>query len=45
MNPQPTPGIDATKKLPAKGFKRAWLPLIPLDAGDADKFDALELPG
>jgi len=26
MNPPPTRGIDATKKLPGEGFKRAWPP-------------------
>ena len=25
-------GIDATKKLPGEGFKRAWPPLIKMDA-------------
>jgi len=24
-------GIDATKKLPGKGFKRPWLPPIKMD--------------
>ena len=24
-------GIDATKKLPGEGFKRAWPPLIKMD--------------
>jgi 4-hydroxy-3-polyprenylbenzoate decarboxylase len=31
MNPQLTSGIDATKKLPGEGFKRAWPPLIRMD--------------
>jgi len=26
------PGIDATKKIPAKGFKRPWPPLTKMDA-------------
>ena len=26
-------GIDATKKLPGEGFKRAWPPLIKMDEG------------
>jgi 4-hydroxy-3-polyprenylbenzoate decarboxylase len=25
-------GIDATKKIPGEGFKRAWPPLIKMDA-------------
>jgi 4-hydroxy-3-polyprenylbenzoate decarboxylase len=32
MNPQPTPGIDATRKIPGEGFKRPWPPLIKMDA-------------
>jgi 4-hydroxy-3-polyprenylbenzoate decarboxylase len=31
MNPQLISGIDATKKLPGEGFKRAWPPLIRMD--------------
>jgi 4-hydroxy-3-polyprenylbenzoate decarboxylase len=26
------PSIDATKKIPGEGFKRAWPPLIKMDA-------------
>jgi len=25
------PGMDATKKIPGEGFKRAWPPLIKMD--------------
>jgi 4-hydroxy-3-polyprenylbenzoate decarboxylase len=41
MNPQPTSGIDATKKLPGEGFKRAWPPLIKMDESVKAKVDEL----
>jgi 4-hydroxy-3-polyprenylbenzoate decarboxylase len=31
MNLHPACGIDATKKIPGEGFKRAWPPLIKMD--------------
>ena len=31
MNLQPAYGIDAAKKIPGEGFKRAWPPLIKMD--------------
>ena len=34
-------GIDATKKLPGEGFRRAWPPLIKMDAAVQKKIDAL----
>jgi 4-hydroxy-3-polyprenylbenzoate decarboxylase len=34
-------GIDATKKLPGEGFKRAWPPLIKMDAVVKNKIDSL----
>lgn len=34
-------GIDATKKLPGEGFKRAWPPLIKMDEAVRKKIDAL----
>ena len=34
-------GIDATKKIPGEGFKRAWPPLIKMDAAVLKKIDAL----
>jgi 4-hydroxy-3-polyprenylbenzoate decarboxylase len=34
-------GIDATKKLPGEGFKRAWPPLIKMDEGVQKKIDSL----
>jgi 4-hydroxy-3-polyprenylbenzoate decarboxylase len=34
-------GIDATKKLPGEGFKRAWPPLIKMDEATRKKIDAL----
>jgi 4-hydroxy-3-polyprenylbenzoate decarboxylase len=43
MNHQLTPGIDVTKKLPGEGFKRAWPPLIEMDAQKA-KVDTLFNP-
>ena len=34
-------GIDATKKLPGEGYKRAWPPLIKMDDSVRKKIDAL----
>ena len=34
-------GIDATKKIPGEGFKRAWPPLIKMDEAVKAKIDAL----
>jgi len=34
-------GIDATKKLPGEGFKRAWPPLIKMDASVKAKVEKL----
>jgi 4-hydroxy-3-polyprenylbenzoate decarboxylase len=34
-------GFDATKKLPGEGFKRAWPPLIRMDAGVKAKMEKL----
>jgi 4-hydroxy-3-polyprenylbenzoate decarboxylase len=34
-------GIDATKKLPGEGFKRAWPPLIKMDEAVQKKIDTL----
>ncbi|HKW28274.1 MAG TPA: menaquinone biosynthesis decarboxylase [Verrucomicrobiae bacterium] len=34
-------GIDATKKIPGEGFKRAWPPLIKMDEAVRKKIDAL----
>jgi 4-hydroxy-3-polyprenylbenzoate decarboxylase len=34
-------GIDATKKLPGEGFKRAWPPLIKMDAAVKAKVEKL----
>ena len=31
MNCHHKPGIDATKKIPGEGFKRAWPTLIKMD--------------
>ena len=36
-----TLGIDATKKIPGEGFKRAWPPLIKMDAAVKAKVDSL----
>jgi len=33
--------MDATKKLPGEGFKRAWPPLIKMDESMRKKIDAL----
>ena len=35
---------DATKKIPGEGFKRAWPPLIKMDAAVKVKIDALFKP-
>jgi 4-hydroxy-3-polyprenylbenzoate decarboxylase len=37
-------GIDATKKLPGEGFKRAWPPLIQMDPAVKTKIDRLFNP-
>jgi 4-hydroxy-3-polyprenylbenzoate decarboxylase len=34
-------GIDATKKIPGEGFKRAWPPLIKMDESVKAKVDAI----
>jgi 4-hydroxy-3-polyprenylbenzoate decarboxylase len=34
-------GIDATKKIPGEGFKRAWPPLIKMDESVKAKIDSL----
>ena len=34
-------GIDATKKIPGEGFKRAWPPLIKMEAGVQQRIDTL----
>jgi 4-hydroxy-3-polyprenylbenzoate decarboxylase len=34
-------GIDATKKIPGEGFKRAWPPLIKMDEATRKKIDSL----
>ena len=34
-------GIDATKKIPGEGFKRAWPPLIKMDAAVRAKVEKL----
>ncbi len=34
-------GIDATKKLPGEGFKRAWPPLIRMDEGVKAKIHSM----
>jgi 3-polyprenyl-4-hydroxybenzoate decarboxylase len=34
-------GIDATKKIPGEGFKRAWPPLIRMSDEVSRKIDAL----
>ena len=33
--------IDATKKIPGEGFKRAWPPLIKMDDSVNAKIDSL----
>jgi 4-hydroxy-3-polyprenylbenzoate decarboxylase len=37
-------GIDATKKLPGEGFKRAWPPLIKMDEAVKNKINQLFKP-
>ena len=34
-------GIDATKKIPGEGFKRAWPPLIKMDKRVQEKINTL----
>jgi len=41
MNHQPTPGLDATKKIAGEGFKREWPPLIKMDAAVKAKVEKL----
>ncbi|HXI69014.1 MAG TPA: hypothetical protein VNN22_01520 [Verrucomicrobiae bacterium] len=41
MNPQLAGSMDATKKIPGEGFKRAWPPLIRMDENVRKKVDAL----
>jgi 4-hydroxy-3-polyprenylbenzoate decarboxylase len=41
MNLQPASGNDATKKIPGEGFKRAWPPLIKMDAEMKAKVEKL----
>jgi 4-hydroxy-3-polyprenylbenzoate decarboxylase len=38
------PGFDATRKLPGEGFKRAWPPLIRMDAAVKAKVEELFNP-
>jgi len=44
MNTGSKLGIDATKKLPVEGFKRAWPPLIKMDEVVKTKIDQLFKP-
>jgi 4-hydroxy-3-polyprenylbenzoate decarboxylase len=37
-------GIDATKKIPGEGFKRAWPPLIKMDDAVKNKINQLFKP-
>ena len=37
-------GIDATKKIPGEGFRRAWPPLIKMDAAVKAKVEKLFKP-
>jgi len=41
MNPQPTRGIDTTKKLPGEGHKRGWPLLIKMDESVKAKAEKL----
>ena len=41
MNHQLSWGIDATKKIPGEGFKRAWPPLIKMDAAVKAKVEKI----
>ena len=34
-------GVDATKKIPGEGFKRAWPPLIKMDEVVKNKINSL----
>jgi 4-hydroxy-3-polyprenylbenzoate decarboxylase len=42
MNVQPACGVDATKKIPGEGFKRAWPPLIKMDEAMKAKVEQLK---
>ena len=44
MNHQPACGMDATKKIPGEGFKRAWPPLIKMDDAVKAKVEKLFNP-
>jgi 4-hydroxy-3-polyprenylbenzoate decarboxylase len=41
MNPQLISGIDATKRIPGEGFKRAWPPLIKMDESVKAKAESI----
>ncbi len=41
MNLQSVCGIDATKKIPGEGFKRAWPPLIKMDEAVQAKVESI----
>ena len=41
MNTDGKLGIDATKKIPGEGFKRAWPPLIKMDESVKAKVEKL----
>jgi 4-hydroxy-3-polyprenylbenzoate decarboxylase len=41
MNHQLIPGIDAPRKIPGEGFKRAWPPLIKMDEAVKAKVEEL----
>jgi 4-hydroxy-3-polyprenylbenzoate decarboxylase len=41
MNLQSTCGLDAAKKVPGEGFKRAWPPLIKMDESVKAKVEKL----
>ena len=41
MNSGSKLGIDATKKIPGEGFKRAWPPLIKMDASVKAKVEKM----
>jgi 4-hydroxy-3-polyprenylbenzoate decarboxylase len=41
MNLQPICVIDAQEKIPGEGFKRAWPPLIKMDAGVKAKVESI----
>lgn len=40
VNPQLACGIGATNKIPSEDFKRAWPPLIKMDAAVKAKIDS-----